>query len=180
MENPITLMPDLQQAKRFLNALCDGEAVTFQTFSDKGKNPLLAKVLHGTVDEHWRQLASLNAQGAGVFVTVNRTDGKGRKLENIIAVRAVFVDLDGSPLTPVELSDPSPSIIVHSSPGRYHAYWVTQGIALSSFESIQKQLAQRFGGDPSVHDLPRVMRLPGFYHRKGNDAFLTEIIEIGE
>ena len=32
--------------------------------------------------------------------------------------------------------------------------------------TLQKVLAEHYGTDPSVHDLPRVMRLPGFYHRK--------------
>ena len=35
------------------------------------------------------------------------------------------------------------------------------------FGAVQKAIAARYGGDPSVHDLPRVVRLPGFIHRKG-------------
>jgi len=40
-------------------------------------------------------------------------------------------------------------------------------------------LAERFAGDPLVSDLPRVMRLPGFYHQK-NEPFLTHIVHINE
>jgi hypothetical protein len=38
---------------------------------------------------------------------VNRGDLRGRKAENVVAVRAVFLDLDGSPLDPV-LTAPTP------------------------------------------------------------------------
>jgi Protein of unknown function (DUF3987)/RepB DNA-primase N-terminal domain len=47
------------------------------------------------------------------------------------------------------------------------------------FAELQKALAARFGGDPSVHDLPRVMRLPGFFHRKGA-PFLTLIVSTND
>src|SRR5208337_3895469 len=48
--------------------------------------------------DNFAELARLSARGAGVFVTVNRTDLKGRRKENIVAVRALFVDLDGAPI----------------------------------------------------------------------------------
>jgi hypothetical protein len=44
---------------------------------------------------------------------------------------------------------------------------------------LQKDLAARFSGDPKVCDLPRVMRLPGFYHRKAA-PFLTRIISCSD
>jgi len=61
---------------------------------------------------------------------------------------------------------PAPHIIVESSPGYYHAYWLVKDISLDEFRGMQKALAERFGGDENVHDLSRVMRVPGFFHRK--------------
>jgi hypothetical protein len=81
-------------------------------------------------------------------------------------VRANFIDLDGSPLEPVMECAVSPSIVVASSPGRWHAYWLVDGEKLAQFKPTQEQLIQRFQADPTVKDLPRVMRLPGFFHRK--------------
>ena len=49
-------------------------------------------------------------------------------------------------------------------------------LPLDQFESVQKTLIARFDGDPAVHDLPRVMRLPGFYHHK-HEPFLVRIIQ---
>ena len=120
----------------------------------------------------------LNEQGAGIFVTVNATNFKGRETTNIIRVRALWVDLDGAPLAPVTTWR-APHIVVASSPGKFHAYWRVTDVALEAFSDLQKSLAAKFNGDKSVHDLPRVMRLPGFLHRKG-EPFLTHIVSTND
>ena len=157
-----------EDAQKFLDLLAPQSHFTFQTFDDsKAKRTWLAKILHGTLTEHFQELKSLNRQGAGIFVTINETDGKGRKASNITRVRAAFVDLDGAPIEPV-LSDPMPPhLVVESSTGKYHAYWMLDFLPLESFKLIQQALAKRFNGDKAVCDLPRVMRLPGFLHQKG-------------
>ena len=99
----------------------------------------------------------------GIFVTVNTTDYQGRKSENIVKVRAFFVDLDGSPLDPVLSAPISPHIIVESSPSRYHAYWIVNDAPLDKFSLVQEELICKFNGDNKVKDLSRVMRLPGFF-----------------
>ena len=77
---------------------------TFQTIDDDKdrSNPKLAQIFHGSLDEHLPELRRLSRLGAGVFVKMNTTDGKGAKTENIIGVRAVSLDLDGTPLDPVD------------------------------------------------------------------------------
>jgi len=166
-------------AARFLAALGDGPH-TFQTFAEPRRVARLARVLHGTLAQHGEALRRLNARGAGVFVTANATDGKGRKLENIRAVRAYFVDLDGAPLEPVQAAPLAPHVIIESSPGKWHAYWLlAPGAPLDdeTFKGVQQAIAERFGADPKVCDLPRVMRLPGFLHRK-RAPFQTRIVEL--
>jgi RepB DNA-primase from phage plasmid len=164
-------------ARKFLDALGAG-TFAFQTFDDDAarKSRSLARVLHGTIDQHFSVLENLNARGAGIFATINRTDGKGRERANIVGIRAVFVDLDGAPIAPVTQWPLSPHMVIESSPGRYHVYWlVDETVALAQFAGLQKKLAKRFGGDPRVHDLPRVLRLPGFVHSKGA-PFRTRIM----
>jgi putative DNA primase/helicase len=163
------LAPDLDQARRFLTLIDPGaDACTFQTFDDSPlKRGTLARVTHGDLESEWRRLAAWQKSGAGVFVTVNQTDGRGRKAENIIRARAVVCDLDGAPLDPVMRCPLRPHVVVESSPGRYHAYWIVNDLPLDQFSGVQKAIAARFGGDPSVHDLPRVMRLCGFWHPEG-------------
>lgn len=146
---------------------CAEAPVTFQTFDDdaKRKDRSLARVLHGSIIDREVELAALNERGAGVFITVNATDLQGRREENVTGLRALFVDADGVELPtawPLE-----PSIVVESRRGR-HAYWLLRpGEPLELFGPAQAQLAVALGTDPKVKDLPRVMRLPGTLHRKG-------------
>lgn len=176
----MTILPDpqtLADAGTFLQLL--GDRHTFLTFGEgaaKGRRGL-TRPLHGTFAEHADTLAELNARGAGVFVMVNAGDSKGRKSTNVRSVRALFIDLDGAPLEAVRTGPLAPHCIVESSPDRWHAYWLVTDCSLSDFKPLQKALAARFNGDASVSDLPRVMRVPGFDHRKAK-PFRTRIVEI--
>jgi hypothetical protein len=181
------LSPSFDKAALFLEVLSGKDAsFTFQTFDDvkerlaankkeKGYDPF-ARVYNGTFNQHKNALAALNAKGAGVYVTVNQTDLKGRKEANIVKVRALFVDLDGSPIQPIKdlPEDLQPHIIIDSSPNRYHAYWLVNNCELTQFTPLQQALAAKFNGDKNVCDLPRVMRLSGFSHNKG-ESFITRI-----
>ena len=180
---------DLPEAERFLTLLDEeAEAFTFQTFADspktqaeekerkaKGAPLLLAHTFNGTLEQHAAKLERYNRMDAGVFVTINRTDLKGRKADNVKAVRAVFADTDGAPLEPIRNCSIEPHIIVESSEGKWHPYWLTDDLALAQFEGVQGRIADTFGTDASVKDLSRVLRLPGFYHRKA-DPFMVRII----
>jgi hypothetical protein len=133
---------------------------------------------HGKFDDLLPVLMDMNRLGFGVFVTINETDGSGRrKKENIKKVRALWVDLDGTPLEAIREAPLKPHIIVETSPGKFHVYWIIDGLPLDHFTSVQLVLAEKYGGDPQVADLSRVMRLPGFNHKKGR-SFRTHIIEL--
>lgn len=180
-----SLTPDLEQAGYFLDLLGPEEDFTFQTFSDvsEGNGPdRLARTFHGKLTEHAETLVSLNRQGAGIFVMINEGDGKTlpgsktcRTTKNVVRVRALFVDLDGSPVEPVMNSNPAPGIVVTSSPQRFHAYWPVDDVALDEFKPLQQKLARKFDADTSVCDLPRVLRVPGFYHQK-SEPFMSQIV----
>lgn len=177
---------DLELSSQFLRSLTgsDERPVTFQTFPDRSKTSgiKLTRVLHGTLAEHAAELTRLNNLGAGIFVVVNETDLTGRKAENVTAVRALFVDFDDagtSPLQIIETLVPAPHIVVESSPGKAHAYWLVSDCELGNFTRAQAALAAHLGGDPVVKDLSRVMRLPGFAHQKGG-ATLTRIVSTSD
>ena len=172
---------DLDAAAAFLALLDEGaERFSFQTFDDSpAKRHDLARIFHGTFAEHAPALTRLNQAGAGIFVTVNETDLHGRKTANVQRIRAVFADTDGSPLVPIMTRALEPHIVVESSPGKWHAYWLVDGLPLAEFTAVQKAIAAKFGTDPSVCDLPRVMRVPGFDHRKGKRFRVRVIHESG-
>jgi hypothetical protein len=182
-------LPHFEEAEAFLNALDGKDAqFTFQTFDDvevwsdeekkniKRMDKSLVRVYHGTFNEHKQALAAINERGGGVFVTINETDLKGRKKENILKVKAVFVDLDGSPIQPIlDLpEDLQPHIIIESSPNKWHAYWLVDNCSLELFPHVQRALASKFNGDIAVNNIDRVMRLAGFSHNKG-ESFITRI-----
>src|SRR5215472_17700144 len=99
------LEPDRTEAEQHLHALDPSSDAhwCFQTFTDdkqrrkaraeenklrkKQGKPLLkdplARVRYGTLAEHFDELVKLNERGAGIYITVNETDGKGRKKINI-------------------------------------------------------------------------------------------------
>lgn len=165
------------EASQFLDLLTEESLVTFQTFDDtKRQDKRLVRILHGTLDQHMEILHELNSKGAGVFFTVNQTDLQGRQSKNVTRIRSFFIDLDGASLDPVLSAPLEPHIIVESSPGRYHAYWIVEGAPLNQFSIIQKKLISKFSADPCVHDLPRVMRLPGFFHNK-QAPFMVRVIQ---
>jgi len=173
------LLPDYDMANRFLDALtgrCD-EAVSYQFFDDKKKKKYLAQWQH--LNRNRANLAALlkkQKQGCGVYVMVNKGDGKGRSVANVIAVRALFIDLDGSPWEPAaDLL--KPHLRVESSPGRFHLYWLVSDCSLEQFKPLQQAIAKKFAGDNSCVDLCRVLRVPGFYHLKTATPFLIQIIE---
>lgn len=168
--------PNLQEASQFLLALSPDPSHTFQICDDtKSGIKGITRTIHGTFESKAESLASANDKGAGVFVLVNQGNGDGRKATDIKAVRAVFVDLDGAPLEPVLNARIPPTIIVETSPNKYHAYWPVTGLSLDQFKPAQQALAAMFNGDKKVCDLPRVMRIPGFYHRK-DAPFLSRLI----
>ena len=78
----------------------------------------LARIYHGSLDDHADKLVQLNAEGAGIFFAVNELDGGGRKLKNFKRFRAVFADMDADKC---KTTSPTwllkPSIIVASHGG---------------------------------------------------------------
>ena len=161
--------PNFDEARAFLTALDeDAESFCFQTFDDQKdrKDPALARVLNGTLEEHFDTLVDLNRRGAGIFVTVSVTDGKGRKRENMVRPRAIFQEADRSN-TPVPPLDPH--IEVESSPGKFHRYWLIDKTTAPTFDAwreVMNRMVVDFGSDPNACDPARVLRLPGFYHQK--------------
>ncbi len=170
--------PDMLVAAKFLRHLLGSDdKVCFQTIANKNDNHGDNTYRFGSLTKWWAWLVDQNQQGMGIYFVVNETDGRGRKEENIVSVKALFVDLDGAPLGPIMNCKPRPHIITETSEGRYHAFWRVDDVPLNEFTRLQHELAQKFNSDLQVVDLPRVMRLPGFFHMK-DVPFMSRIVEI--
>lgn len=143
---------------------------TFQFFSDGPDR--YAEVFHGTLDEVWPKVLALNTlnRRVGAFVTINETDFKGRREDNIRRPRALFVDADtpeqiANCINEIQARGVPPDVVVDSGRGM-HFYWPSSDIPRDQFSAFQKLLIDRLGTDRAIHDLPRVMRLPGTLHLK--------------
>jgi hypothetical protein len=104
------------EAEQSCNFFLDGMSVTIQTSDDKKQEKSLARTIHGTFAEIYNELVELTSRGAGVFLMVNGGDGLGRQVDNVLSIRAFFLDLDGAPMEPVMNAAILPNIVVASSP----------------------------------------------------------------
>lgn len=170
--------PDWKQAKRFLALLTgeDNPLVCLQVFSEAGDRGDLAEYRHGRLSDLAIQkwLIVKIKRGAGVFYTINRTDGEGRRTANMTSTVAAVVDLDGTPLPstfPIQ-----PHVIIETSAGRFHLVWFLEASSdFAAWSDLQRRLAAFYKGDPSLVDPPRVVRLPGFDHLK-REPFRSTVI----
>jgi len=127
-----------------------------------------------------RDLEARNEYRACISLTINETNGKGRTKKNIKKIRAVWADFDEAPLP--KTWDEKPSIVIETSPCRFHCYWLAviddkhYEIPIDAFKPIQEGIAEKFGSDPSVADITKAMRIPGFNHQK-KEPFMVRIIE---
>ena len=102
--------------------------------------------------------------GAGIFVTVNKTDGHGRRAGNISGIRALFIDCDNQPMP--ERWHVQPDLMVSRDEFHWHAYWLCSDLSPNEFSTAQKRLISKYESDRAIHDVSRVMRVPGFLHQK--------------
>lgn len=167
------------EAKKFLKMLDPTtEVFTFQCFHpDRSRTP--SGIIQGTFEEHQDALADYNSAGYGVYVTINACDGKGRKIKNIKFIRAAWQEDDDGFEGKLPMK---PSIIILTSPDKYHRYILTDIISTKKvdkdeFDKIQRTLVDKYGSDNNARDITRVLRLPGFFNTKKSlkEPFLVTI-----
>ena len=168
--------PDNPKKKTKINLIrqfcLDEESYPIDGDIDFTKTQIPYKIIQG--------LDTLNdIYGAGIFLTINETTNNGRKATDIVKVRSVFIDLDDVGLPQF---DERPSMVTETSPGNFHAYYLTTpdndktNVPLQSFKTIQESMIHKYKSDPVVKDLSRVMRCVGWYHQKG-ERFLSRIVD---
>src|SRR5262249_13414712 len=122
---------DPSQYQHFLRMLDpNAEYFTLQTFTDREPKPSpdpLAQVLD--VKRIDRGVFALYERDAGVWVTINDTLGKGRKIGAVVRVRAVWQEDDDGYEGEFPLE---PSLVVQTSDTlnggiHHHRYWLVNG-----------------------------------------------------
>ena len=75
-----------------------------------------------------------------------------------------------------------PSIVVETSPEHFHRYWLVADEwpaderGRTDFAAVMERMVESYGSDKNAKDISRVLRLPGFLHRKGK-PHLVRIVE---
>ncbi len=165
----------LVQLTAFLNALfeCDG-LIEFRYIHPNGGRTLQEYVRVCEAGDLLATSLERNAAGHGVYCGANPRLREGGKATDVQFARSLCVDFD-EPDTPAEallqrINDAdlsAPTVLVFTG-GGHHAYWRLQEPLTDRGEYThrQKALINALGSDKAVHDMPRVMRLPGFVNTK--------------
>jgi hypothetical protein len=160
-----------------------GRGFVFQVFDDSSdKDAGLARKVFGPTETALPILYQLHAEKrVGVYITVNETNCQGRTKKDIVRVRAVFREADNPDLPPTPVV---PTIVVETSPGHRHEYflvsdyWPTDEQGRADFLSVMERMIETYGSDPNAKDISRVLRLPGFLHRKRNPPYLVRVCQV--
>lgn len=166
--------------EEFLKPLFDaGETVCIRVFADRKGTAFKGLKLEypaGKIASAVDNLKRHNEQNRGIFFVVNYG---GHEDSDITRINAQFVENDSlsieEQLARIEAFPLSPSMIVRTKKS-LHAYWLIKAGDVTKFRSIQKRLIAQFDGDSTCINESRVLRLPGFEHRKG-DPFMVECIK---
>lgn len=151
---------------RFLDPTSDNKKFVFQTYPERGGEAM--SPYHRLIDA-WPVLEYQNEHGAAVAVTINETKEGGRKDDDVTGVRAVWQEDDNgfTGTFPIE-----PSLVVRSSPGKFHRYWLVDGEwpadtqGRDDFKRVMYGLVRDYGSDRNATDISRCLRLPGTFNWK--------------
>ncbi len=125
------------------------------------------------------EAAARNSGGYGIYFTPNDFTG-ARKKENIVKINYWMADIDaGTKMEQMGRIDKlilRPSMIIESKRG-YHLYWQAVEATLEHYRTVQEGIIEKTGADAAVKDPARLMRAPGYWHKKDKDnPFLIKIV----
>ncbi len=123
--------------------------------------------LIGTIDEHWDELERLNRdQHANIFCLLQESNLQGRRQDDITGGRAVVGECDQGDALPSKVP---PSFKVNSKSGD-HQYFVRDPSVpswpVADTTAMMRGAAYAMRTDPAIGSDSRILRMPGFDHKK--------------
>lgn len=135
------------------------------------------RTIYGPFQDSIKRLTELNDESYCVYVTVNETKAAKRDFDSIIRARAVWVEDDNVVDKPRDDFPIKPSMIVESSKGKFHYYWLTSTKKIDEWDAVMATMVNKWGCDNKAKDRARVLRLPGFKHNKDlSNPFETKLV----
>ncbi|GHU73398.1 hypothetical protein AGMMS49992_11810 [Clostridia bacterium] len=147
------------------------ERVCLRVFDDRKPTIFKGMKLESSVANMPAMMETLhkhNQQHRGVYFVVNYG---GHEDSEIKRINAQFVECDDLTFEEQQAqidAFPLPPSIVVKTAKSLHVYWLMRDAKVCDFRRIQKKLVAQFHGDPVCVNESRVLRLPGFYHCKGD------------
>lgn len=123
-----------------------------------------------------------DGDGVGLYFGIATRTGRNQRQEACVAMPFVALDIDHSPdldasLKDLLAADMPPSRVHHSGHG-LHAYWYLKRASkdLDRMGRICLAMACKFGGDRSLREPARLLRLPGSHNTKGGDNIEVKVV----
>lgn len=118
------------------------------------------------------KLKDLNDRGAGIYFTPNQFPTGKRSKDICAGINAWYTECDDLSIDEqwknLRACPLQPSFVVQSKKS-LHAYWLAKDATILNAEKILRGLVKHFQGDSSCAEISRVLRIPGFYHKKDRE-----------
>lgn len=185
-KEPIELKEVEVSLRDFLKAFGygDRESVYYRTFNDKDKTKPAMKheVMVMSCQSLETYMEKLNADNYGIYFVVNGGGSTDAEVIKSGCCKAQFMEIDDLSFDDqlklinefIAETGLKPSIIVKTQKS-LHVYWLISKGNIKRFKPIQEKLISRFNSDNTIKNPSRVMRVPNFYHCKG-DPVLVKVV----
>lgn len=181
------MLTDHAQAQQLFDALFAGDDMVEIRLIPHAGTKLAAKSQFfnspGEAVYDWDWISEKSEIGYHVYFGVNPRTERSGKASSIKYARCLFADFDDADSIEdvrkrIEGLPPHTAIV--SSGNGFHVYWrlVSRENDMDRWTRYQKAIIAHCKSDKSIHDPPRIMRLPGTVnHKNGSPCELVEITE---
>ena len=158
---------------------------TIQLFDDtKSGRDLARKIDQKQFDNELLEtgLQKYNQMWAWVFFSINSMNPWERDKANVTRVNARACEVDDlskeEQMKLISVSPLAPSLIIESKKS-YHMFWFAKDGTIENWTKICWGIRNFFWWDPAIaSDISRVLRLPGYYHKKDiTNPFMCNIVD---
>lgn len=147
----------------WLQSLLDPYGVKSAPFKENLALNLLNGPKHSTIRKLTRTNGSPDSRA--VYYVVNQG---GQTKDEIVQITAFFIEYDDLSLEEQYakvMALPIPPNIIVKTRSSLHCYWLAvEATTIEQWEAVQRTFIVSANSDPTIKDLPRVMRVPGFDH----------------
>lgn len=166
---------------KFCKAYPNIKDCSIQTFNDRDKEERSqSRILEMTTDNLNKCVLLQNKLPYWIFFSVNPMEKGKRNKESVTHIQTWICDIDTwDKEQQIQLitNTLQPSLVVESNHWFHLYYLANRDLSLEEFESINRWLKNYFNWDAKVvKDTARVLRLPWFYHCKG-EKYLVKFRE---